>query len=81
MKSIDLLKKAIIDAGYDGLYVPGECACRVDQHFIPCEGNFDDCLCGVIRKYDGICHENCKLDCEHNSDSWCLGQKPPEVKP
>ena len=39
--------------GYDGLFLPGECACKIDG-LMPCEGYCGDCEPGVLLEGDDI---------------------------
>lgn len=55
--------------GFDGLYSPGECACKVDDLY-PC-GERQDCTPGHLRP--------CPSDCgEHD---WHIGQAVPPDEP
>ena len=47
--------------GYNGLYVAGECACRVGD-LMPCDGICDSCEAGVF------CECHCPEDCECSID-------------
>lgn len=51
--------------GYDGLYFPGECACKTDDLY-PCGERQSGCLPGVLKP----CPEDCQ---EHN---WHIGPRP-----
>lgn len=51
--------------GFDGLYFPGECACKVDDLY-PCGERQDGCKPGVLKP--------CPSDCgEHD---WHIGEAP-----
>jgi hypothetical protein len=47
----NLIKQLLIDGGYDGLYVPGECACELSD-LEPCDGMTSDCKPGYKRECD-----------------------------
>jgi len=42
---IDIVRKALIESGYDGLYNEGECACLIDN-LQPCGEDFSLCRAG-----------------------------------
>jgi len=50
--------------GFDGLYFPGECACKVDDLY-PCGERQDGCTPGVVKP--------CPLDCQEHD--WHIGPK------
>ena len=58
-----LLARLLKEAGYDGLFYPGECACKIDD-LAPCESeSIEECKPGVLR--------NCA---EIGVDAdWCIG--------
>ena len=36
MTIIEIVAKYLIENGYDGLCIPGECGCGLDEDFCPC---------------------------------------------
>jgi hypothetical protein len=44
---LSVIEKYLTDNKFDGLYVPGECACRVGD-LMPCQGFCGDCLPGYL---------------------------------
>lgn len=74
---IDEDVRGILDAwleqhGYDGLYSPGECACR-SETIGPC-----DCA-GILKCKPGylqICTE-CDLPHDGCGHDWCIGERRP----
>ena len=63
----DIIKKYLDYNGYDGLYFPGECACKKED-ICPCSENPLECKPGYL----------CPCDCgEHD---WHIGPDKPEKK-
>jgi len=50
--ALEILGIALELEGYQGLYVPGECACKIGE-LIPCDGLTDNCLPGVLTEPPG----------------------------
>lgn len=44
----EIVKKYLKDNGYDGLFMCGECACKLDD-LAPCCGTMADCQAGYKR--------------------------------
>lgn len=66
MNCKEIIKKYLIDNGYDGLQNEAECGCKLDD-LIPCDGCFDMCTAGYIpdcSKCDN--KDNCEL-------GFCIG--------
>jgi hypothetical protein len=51
MRIKEIVKEYLKQAGFDGLYLPGECACKIDDLF-PCGEITDDCLPGYLSPCD-----------------------------
>lgn len=74
----EIIEKYLKDNNYDGLYYPGECACKLDD-LMPCEDCNFDCQPGILgncekcnkKDNDGICHETW---------DWCIGPKLEDYK-
>lgn len=47
----DIIKEFLIKEGYDGLFYPGECACKIDD-LCPCGSNCLDCEPGYLQNKD-----------------------------
>ena len=47
MTVLEIVEKYLRDNGYDGLYLPGECACKIGD-LAPCGEINEDCRAGVI---------------------------------
>jgi hypothetical protein len=47
----NIIKKYLKDNGFDGLYFPGECACKIDD-LVSCDGGFSNCLPGYLHPGD-----------------------------
>lgn len=47
----EIVKEYLVKHKYDGLYVPGECACKLDD-FVPCDEISMDCKAGYFIKGD-----------------------------
>jgi hypothetical protein len=45
MNCKEIVKKYLKDNGYDGLYVPGECGCEIDD-LQPCSEDMSECKPG-----------------------------------
>lgn len=54
MTVIELIKEGLMRHGYDGLFCPGVCACKIDK-LAPCGELFDDCEAGHLLPCDGSC--------------------------
>lgn len=46
--------KQLRKAGYDGLYAPGECACKVDDLY-PCGERQEECRPGYLMPCPDMC--------------------------
>ena len=57
MRIKEIIKEYLKQAGYDGLYLPGECACKIDDLF-PCGEVTDDCLPGYLAPCPPNCGEH-----------------------
>ncbi len=64
--------------GYDGLYIPGECACEIDQ-LVPCDDACMSCLAGKWKSCTE-CNEDkaeCSMLAEYGDDvGGCCGPLP-----
>ena len=67
----EIIKEWLTENGYDGLYYPGECACKISELF-PC-GDYEEmleCEPGYIR------------DADHGEESsgydWMIGPNKPK---
>jgi len=59
---LEIVKRYLLDNGYDGLYYPGECSCDVDD-LAPCGGDLNsvaDCRPG--HRVPCQCGEGCEYD-------------------
>jgi len=70
----EIIKKHLIDNGYDGLYDSQQgcdCGCMIDD-LIPCDGPSDHCYPGY------------KIDCDHHCDdrglTHCIGPEKGQTK-
>lgn len=58
MRVIDIVKKALMDSGYDGLYSEsGECACDTSD-LAPCGEMGQDCVAGFKVPCPNTCGEH-----------------------
>jgi len=48
MEVKQILKDYLKENGYDGLFYPGECACKIDD-LCPCQSNCMDCQPGYFK--------------------------------
>ena len=62
----EILKKYLNDNGFDGLYYPGECACKKDD-LAPCDNLNMGCKPGYLQECKAG-NENCEFD-------WCIAEK------
>ena len=53
----DIVKEYLEKNGFDGLYYPGECACKLSNLF-PCEDTPVDCIAGYLNKCPEDCEEH-----------------------
>lgn len=53
---IELVKSALSDKGFDGLYSSEGCACERDD-LMPCGSPQPDCVAGVKADCDGSCDD------------------------
>lgn len=44
---LDIVREYLVTNGYDGLFSPGECACKL-KHLAPCGQVQDDCRAGHL---------------------------------
>jgi len=51
MDVVNIVQEWLKENGYDGLYYPGICACKVDE-LIPCGQINGECRAGHIQKQD-----------------------------
>lgn len=63
---LDIVKAYLVDHGYDGLFSPGDCACRVDD-LAPCGQMRGDCQVGYL----------CECICEDHE--WHIGPEKTDV--
>lgn len=47
----EIIEDGLKANGYDGLYVPGECACIIGE-IMPCDEPRTDCMAGYLQKAD-----------------------------
>lgn len=64
----EIMQKYLKDNGYDGLYYPGECCCKIDCMRV-CGGNFFSCFPGYLQAKD-----------ENDTDTdYSIGRDKPEA--
>ena len=64
----EIIKEYLIKNNYDGLYIPGECACKIGD-LCPCEGNCIDCQPGYFQNKEDVGYSE---DCD-----FYIGPKKP----
>ena len=47
MNSREIVTEYLVKNGHDGLYVPGDCGCRVDN-LMPCDNIGNECEAGYL---------------------------------
>lgn len=52
MTTIDIIEKYLRENGYDGLYSPGECACKLGE-LAPCDSVTTECEPGYLCSPEG----------------------------
>lgn len=67
METVQLIKATLIDEGYTGLYLPGECACEVDD-LAPC----DQCVQDDGEKYINGCEPGFKFSDPADPKNWLV---------
>jgi len=67
-KTIEMIEAKLIDDGFDGLYVPGECACAVGD-LAPC-GEFEE-----TGDYINGCEGGYKHIDPKNAHNFCVSAK------
>lgn len=51
MEVKEIIKEYLEKNGYDGLFLPGNCACKKND-LMPCDVNFSECIPGYLYKCD-----------------------------
>lgn len=69
MDVYDIVSVYLNDNGFDGLYRPGDCACKLDD-LAPCGEMRADCEAGYLKKVDNCLEHDFHIGAK-NSDNDC----------
>ena len=65
MKVVEIVEKYLKENGFDGLYDPGVCACKIDD-LMSCENDCSSCEPGYITYCNGGEESQCDGDCTYH---------------